>query len=68
MKKHLFLSLVFGTVALLGSAASSAAQCNWWGSFYPVCSNSSQPGWGWENGESCITADIAIRNLLLMVW
>ncbi|WP_045825375.1 glycoside hydrolase family 11 protein [Teredinibacter turnerae] len=28
--------------------------CNWWGTNYPVCANSS--GWGWENGQSCIGA------------
>lgn len=56
MNKHLLLSFLLGMATLLVSATSSAAQCNWWGSFYPVCSNSHSSGWGWENNQSCITA------------
>jgi hypothetical protein len=36
------------------SAATSACQCNWWGTRYPLCTNTAS-GWGWENNRSCIT-------------
>jgi len=32
---------------------SAGAQCNWYGTLYPVCVTN-QSGWGWENGKSCI--------------
>lgn len=35
------------------ACASSSAQCNWYGTFYPVCVTN-QSGWGWENNKSCI--------------
>ncbi len=31
---------------------SGSCYCNWFGSSYPLCQNSS--GWGWENNQSCI--------------
>lgn len=30
-----------------------AQQCNWYGNVYPLC-ESTTPGWGWENSQSCI--------------
>ncbi|MFC3114761.1 glycoside hydrolase family 11 protein [Cellvibrio fontiphilus] len=36
------------------SAATGACQCNWWGTRYPLCTNTAS-GWGWENNRSCIT-------------
>lgn len=36
------------------SAATNACQCNWWGTRYPLCTNTAS-GWGWENNRSCIT-------------
>jgi peptidoglycan/xylan/chitin deacetylase (PgdA/CDA1 family) len=36
------------------SAATNACQCNWWGTRYPLCTNTAS-GWGWENNASCIT-------------
>ncbi|ACR13952.1 xylanase / acetylxylan esterase [Teredinibacter turnerae T7901] len=40
-----------------GSSSSSSGGggscvCNWWGTTYPICQNST--GWGWENNRSCI--------------
>lgn len=47
-------SLLAILVLALGSTQVFAAQCNWWGSFYPICT-SVQSGWGWENNTSCIS-------------
>jgi endoglucanase len=33
---------------------STTAQCNWYGTPYPVCT-STQSGWGYENNKSCIS-------------
>jgi len=33
---------------------NSSAQCNWYGTLYPVCT-STQTGWGYENNKSCIS-------------
>jgi len=33
---------------------SSAQQCNWFGTLYPLCEET-QTGWGWENNQSCIS-------------
>ncbi len=35
-------------------ATGNACQCNWWGTRYPLCTNTAS-GWGWENNASCIT-------------
>ncbi|UUA71663.1 glycoside hydrolase family 11 protein [Cellvibrio sp. QJXJ] len=35
-------------------ATGNACQCNWWGTRYPLCTNTAS-GWGWENNTSCIT-------------
>lgn len=35
------------------SNSGASCQCDWYGSMYPVCQNSS--GWGWENNQSCIS-------------
>ena len=32
---------------------ASCGTCNWYGTSYPVCCNTSS-GWGWENNASCI--------------
>lgn len=29
------------------------AQCNWYGTLYPLCDNQNS-GWGWESNQSCI--------------
>lgn len=35
------------------SNSGASCQCDWYGSMYAVCQNSS--GWGWENNQSCIS-------------
>jgi mannan endo-1,4-beta-mannosidase len=35
------------------SSAASGGTCNWYGTSYPICVNTSS-GWGWENNKSCI--------------
>lgn len=35
------------------SSTCAAAQCNWYGTYYPVCVTTTS-GWGYENGKSCI--------------
>lgn len=30
------------------------SQCNWYGSFHPLCVSTTS-GWGWENNKSCIS-------------
>ena len=49
------------SVATTSSARSSSsipatggAQCNWYGTLYPVCT-ATQSGWGYENNKSCIS-------------
>nr|WP_238526876.1 glycoside hydrolase family 11 protein [Cellvibrio japonicus] len=51
------------SVALSSSSRSSSSaggntggncQCNWWGTFYPLCQTQTS-GWGWENSRSCIS-------------
>ncbi len=37
-----------------GTCTNTAAQCNWYGTLYPIC-QSTQSGWGWENNKSCIS-------------
>jgi mannan endo-1,4-beta-mannosidase len=37
-----------------GDNSSSGGSCDWHGSIYPVCQNTSS-GWGWENDQSCIS-------------
>lgn len=36
------------------SSSVSGGQCNWYGTLYPLCVNTSS-GWGYENNRSCIT-------------
>ncbi len=36
------------------ACAVGGAQCNWYGSLYPVCATT-QSGWGYENNKSCIS-------------
>ena len=36
------------------SANNSGAQCNWYGSLYPLCVTT-QSGWGWEANRNCIS-------------
>ncbi len=38
------------------SAPVEGAQCNWYGTLYPLCETTSS-GWGWENNESCVGAE-----------
>ncbi len=35
------------------SSSTAAGRCNWYGTYYPLCTNTSS-GWGWENNQSCI--------------
>lgn len=35
------------------SSTASGGTCNWYGTSYPICVNTSS-GWGWENNKSCI--------------
>ena len=35
------------------SVIPTTAQCNWYGTLYPLC-DTTQSGWGWENNQSCI--------------
>ena len=46
------------SVAISSRASSSSSviggQCNWYGTLYPLCVNTSS-GWGYENNRSCIT-------------
>jgi len=37
-----------------GSSSASGGQCNWYGTLYPLCVNTSN-GWGYENNRSCIS-------------
>ena len=42
--------------SLVSSSASSSVgdrQCNWYGTLLPLCVTT-QSGWGWENGQSCV--------------
>jgi endoglucanase len=36
------------------AACSGAQQCNWYGTLYPACTSTTS-GWGYENGQSCIS-------------
>lgn len=58
-------SLVPSSSSVLSSSSSSvvsssssqvcgSAQCNWYGTFYPLCVTT-QSGWGYENNKSCIS-------------
>ena len=38
------------------SSVATGAQCNWYGTLYPLCANSTS-GWGYENNKSCIGRD-----------
>ncbi len=38
------------------SSPVAGAQCNWYGTLYPLCDNTAS-GWGWENSESCVGPD-----------
>lgn len=46
------------SIASSSTASSSpntnGEQCNWYGTLYPLCSNTSN-GWGYENNKSCIS-------------
>ena len=39
----------------VASSVSTAQQCNWYGTLYPLCAVTSS-GWGYENNRSCISA------------
>ncbi len=36
------------------NANTNGGQCNWYGTLYPLCANTSN-GWGYENNRSCIS-------------
>ncbi len=36
------------------NSASGSTTCNWYGSIFPICTNTSS-GWGWENDRSCVS-------------
>jgi mannan endo-1,4-beta-mannosidase len=36
------------------SSSGSCGTCNWYGTNYPICCNTTS-GWGWENNQSCIS-------------
>lgn len=35
------------------SSSAAAQQCNWWGTYYAICTHISS-GWGWQNNADCI--------------
>ena len=35
-------------------AATNNNQCNWYGTYYPLCVNAGSD-WGWENNQSCVS-------------
>jgi len=37
------------------SVPSGPAQCNWYGTLYPLCTTTAS-GWGWENNKNCIAS------------
>lgn len=41
-------------VSSSSSQVCGSAQCNWYGTFYPLCVTT-QSGWGYENNKSCIS-------------
>lgn len=45
------------TISLNSASSSSSTAaggtCNWYGTSYPICVNTSS-GWGWENNKSCV--------------
>jgi len=68
-KKNLFRVCAVFTFAILiasivvisctktepGKDLATCGTCNWYGTNYPVCCNTTS-GWGWENNASCISA------------
>lgn len=44
----------FARSSVASSNSNIAGQCNWYGTLYPLCSNTSS-GWGYENNRSCIS-------------
>jgi hypothetical protein len=61
-----FVNVVGANASSSSSAASAAAssksstpagpaQCNWYGTLYPLCVTTSS-GWGWENNKNCIAS------------
>lgn len=41
------------SVASSSVASTGAKQCNWWGTYYAICTSISL-GWSWENGKDCV--------------
>lgn len=37
------------------SSVSGGQQCNWWGTYYAICTKVTS-GWGWENNKDCVSA------------
>jgi hypothetical protein len=65
-KKNLFTIAAFMTLIACavviscsklesGADLATCGTCNWYGTNYPVCCNTTS-GWGWENNASCISA------------
>lgn len=46
------LAISSSSLSSSSSSAVAGAQCNWYGTLYPLCATAS--GWGWENSKSCI--------------
>ncbi len=38
------------------TGGNSQCQCNWYGTFYPICRVQTN-GWGWENSRNCISTN-----------
>lgn len=49
-----YASKVLYCSVFLATAAQANAQCNWWGTEFPLCTQTPS-GWGWENSQSCIS-------------
>lgn len=50
--KTLFSFFTFVVLSCI-TFSSQAAQCDWYGTTYALCT-SQATGWGWENGQSCV--------------
>lgn len=46
--------LLFSICVTFLASSANAAQCNWWGDNYPICTAGSGE-WGWENNQACVS-------------
>lgn len=56
MSSSVVSSVKSSSSSLVSSVASSSpinAQCNWYGTLYPLCATTAS-GWGYENNKSCV--------------